>query len=77
MKVDAMLSKNQTQVRAWRIEEFAHNHGISRSQIYKEIAAGRLIARKAGARTLIIDEDADDWRRSLPKMPAKAESAAA
>ena len=54
------------------VERFAFRNGISRSQAYKEIAAGRLIARKVGARTLITREDAAAWRRALPKMPANA-----
>jgi hypothetical protein len=54
------------------IEEFAVKNRISRSQTYKEIAAGRLIARKVGARTIITKEDGAAWRRALPKMPAGA-----
>jgi hypothetical protein len=49
------------------VESFAAKHAISRAQAYVEIAAGRLIARKVGARTIITREDAARWRRSLPK----------
>jgi hypothetical protein len=52
------------------VEGFAEKHGISRSQAFKEIAAGRLIARKCGSRTLITSEDAAAWRRRLPKAKA-------
>jgi hypothetical protein len=58
------------------VEEFAVKNRISRSQTYKEIAAGRLIARKVGARTIITKEDGAAWRRALPKMQA-AESTTA
>lgn len=53
---------------AFTVEEFAVLNRISRSQAYKEIAAGRLIARKLGARTIITAEDGQRWRESLPKM---------
>jgi hypothetical protein len=54
------------------IQEFSRNNRISRAQTYKEIASGRLIARKVGTRTIIIDEDEAAWLRSLPKMRATA-----
>jgi hypothetical protein len=40
------------------VERFAAKHAISRAQTYLEIAAGRLIARKVGSRTIITREDA-------------------
>jgi hypothetical protein len=50
------------------VKRFAAKHDISRSQTYKEIAEGRLIARKVGrGRTIITHEDAAKWRRALPK----------
>jgi hypothetical protein len=52
---------------AYTVEQFAARHAISRAQAFKEIAAGRLIARKVGSRTIITYEDAARWRRSLPK----------
>jgi len=53
---------------AYSVECFAVKHGISRSQAFKEIATGRLTARKVGARTIVTHEDAAKWRRSLPKV---------
>jgi hypothetical protein len=50
------------------IEEFAVKHRISRAQVYKEIAAGRLEARKVGGRTIILREAAAAWRASLPTL---------
>jgi hypothetical protein len=52
------------------IEEFAVKNRISRSQTYKEIASGRLVARKVASRTIITREDGAAWRHSLPKMYA-------
>jgi hypothetical protein len=52
------------------VDEFAVRNRTSRSQVYKEIAAGRLVARKIGTRTIITREDGAAWRRSLPAAPA-------
>lgn len=51
---------------AFTIDEFCKAHGIGRSLCYDEIAAGKLRIRKAGRRTLILDEDAKAWREALP-----------
>jgi hypothetical protein len=68
-RMDLMSSKPK---KAYRPEQFAESHEISRSQTYIEIAAGRLIARKVGNRTLILEEDAEAWRRALPQMAARS-----
>jgi hypothetical protein len=52
------------------IARFAEKHDISRSQVFEEIRAGRLIACKLGSRTLITSEDAAAWRRALPRRVA-------
>ncbi len=48
------------------ISEFAIKNRISRSQVFKEIAEGRLIASKVGTRTIITRENGAAWRRALP-----------
>jgi hypothetical protein len=58
--------------RAFRIEEFAHRNSISRAQVYIELKAGRLNARKVGSATLITIEDEDAWIRALPMMKSTA-----
>jgi hypothetical protein len=55
---------------AFPIAEVPQRLGISRSTAYLEIAAGRLVARKCGARTLITSASAQAWLDSLPKMAA-------
>jgi hypothetical protein len=50
------------------VKRFAAKNAISRAQAYKEIAAGRLVARKVASRTIVTHEDAARWRRSLPKV---------
>lgn len=46
--------------------------GISRSAIYLELQAGRLVGRKAGRRTLIERTEELRWLASLPVMGAAA-----
>jgi hypothetical protein len=53
------------------VERFAEKNAISRAQAFVEIASGRLIARKVGSRTIITQEDAAKWRKSLPKAAAR------
>ena len=57
---------------AYSLVNFASRHSISRSKVYAEIRAGRLIARKIGDRTIILAEDGKAWRENLPKAGADA-----
>jgi excisionase family DNA binding protein len=54
--------------RAFSIEEFCQRFGIGRTSVYREIKLGRLRARKIGRRTVILEDDAEDWSRRLPLM---------
>jgi len=45
--------------------------GVGRSTIFDEIKAGRLKARKAGRRTLILRDDLLAWLNTLPSRDAK------
>jgi hypothetical protein len=60
------------QKRAFRIDEFAHRNSISRAQVYIELKAGRLNARKVGSATLITIEDESAWLAALPAMNSSA-----
>ena len=42
--------------------------GICRAKAYQEISSGRLVARKAGRRTLIERAEQARWLDSLPMM---------
>jgi excisionase family DNA binding protein len=55
---------------ALSIRECAALVGVGRSYLYLEIAAGRLVAKKAGRRTIISKDDLHDWLGKLPDMPA-------
>ena len=43
---------------------------ICRAQLYREIGAGRLVARKLGRRTLIERSEQQRWLSALPIMGA-------
>ena len=51
---------------ACSISETAELLGIGRTLIYREINAGRLIAHKAGKRTIILRTKREDWLKALP-----------
>jgi excisionase family DNA binding protein len=52
---------------ALSIEELCQSLGISRSQIYKLIAAGALQTRKVGRRTIIAMSEAHRFIDALPE----------
>jgi excisionase family DNA binding protein len=52
--------------KAFSPAEAAGIAGVSRSLIFAEIKAGRLVAKKAGRRTLITDSALNAWLASLP-----------
>jgi excisionase family DNA binding protein len=58
--------------RAMSIAEFAEDYGIGRTKTYEELKSGRLRGRKVGKRTIIGEDDAEDWLRSLPTLGAAA-----
>jgi excisionase family DNA binding protein len=54
--------------RAFSIKEFCRRFGVGRTTVYEEIKLGRLRARKIGRRTIILEDDAEEWLRRLPLM---------
>ncbi len=51
------------------ISEVAARTGISRTRLYQEISAGRLIVRKCGRRTLVPAAELDAWVQRLKTEP--------
>jgi hypothetical protein len=51
--------------RARTVKQFCTDYGVGKTLTYAEIKAGRLRARKAGSKTLILHEDSEAWARSL------------
>lgn len=61
----------------WRLELTTRSHTIKAlreagimgaTKAYEEIKAGRLVARKIGRRTIILDEDLKAWLDVLPRV---------
>ena len=52
------------------IAEFCERYGLGRTKAYEELKCGRLRGRKIGKRTIITEDDAEDWLRDLPAMEA-------
>jgi hypothetical protein len=71
-----------TELKAFSIEVFALRNGISRSQAFKEAAAGRLIVLKVASRSIVTDRAERAWqdalprRRPRPKLPEDRSDAA-
>ena len=57
---------------AMTIAQFCAWAGIARSTAYKEIASGKLVARKIGHKTIIARDDAESWFRALPTLESRA-----
>ena len=63
---------------AYSIDEACAIAGVGRTFIYGEIEAGRLTARKARRRTIILRGELESWLSALPPMksaPAEPEAA--
>lgn len=57
---------------AYSPEESAQLLGICRTKVFQEIRAGRLKARKAGKRTLLLPEALQDYTHALPEREVDA-----
>jgi hypothetical protein len=66
------IYEHERQRREWRramsVQIFCVRFNIGRTKAYEEIKAGRLRARKAGRRTIITTDDADEWLSRLTAM---------
>jgi len=69
-KISDVERQRRTLQRAMSIEQFCQRYDIGRTSAYAEIREGRLRARKCGRRTIIADDDADNWLQRLPVMVA-------
>jgi excisionase family DNA binding protein len=63
---DDAPSDTSTSRLAYAPAEAANVVGVSRSFLYDEMSAGRLVSRHAGRRRLILAADLDAWLNSLP-----------
>jgi excisionase family DNA binding protein len=67
-KISEVERQRRALQRALSIDEFCQRYGIGRTTVYAEIKEGRLRARKCGRRTIISDDDSDEWFRHLPAI---------
>ena len=63
---------NNLEPLAYTIEELCLVAKVGRTAVYKEIAAGRLIARKVGRRTIILHSDSQSWLANLAQARVAA-----
>ena len=54
--------------RAYSVAEFCSAYAVGRSSAFEIIAAGKLVAHKLGAKTIIFHDDAEEWLRTLPQI---------
>jgi excisionase family DNA binding protein len=66
-KISVHEHQRRSLQRAMSISAFCQIFNIGRTSTYAQIRAGRLKVRKVGRRTLIGDDDAEEWWRSLPE----------
>lgn len=65
--------QHRTRQRAMNIDEFCHSYGLGRTSAYEELKSGRLRGRKMGKRTIIAEDDAEDWLQRLPAIEIRNE----
>jgi hypothetical protein len=53
---------------AYRVSDALHVSGLGKTKFYEEIAAGKILARKVGRRTLIDAESLLDYLKSQPRL---------
>jgi len=64
-------SAGEPPIGALTVSGFCKLYNVGRTLAYSEIKAGRLTARKIGAkRTVILRSEADRWANSLPTVGA-------
>jgi excisionase family DNA binding protein len=68
MKLSETEQRRRDRQRAMSIAEFCRAYNVGRTTAYQEIKAGRLRARKCGKRTIITEDDAENWLNHLPAI---------
>ncbi len=67
----ARMDGPQAAVAAMTIADAAIYTGLGRSRLYEYLAEGRIIARKAGRRTILMRADLDRLLAELPRAPIR------
>ena len=53
---------------AYSVKQFCGRYAVGVTFVYAQIKAGKLRARKASGRTLILKSDARAWAEGLPQL---------
>jgi hypothetical protein len=69
--VSVVEQQRRARQRAMSIAEFCERYGPGRTKTYEELKSGRLRGRKIGKRTIITEDDAEDWLRCLPVIESR------
>ena len=67
------MELENSDVGALSIANACKRAGVGRTFIFEEIRSGRLKAKKAGRRTLVLREDLTAWLQALPSVDRDAE----
>jgi hypothetical protein len=59
--------QNDVRKIAYSVDDVVKLVGIGRSLLFEELAAGRILAKKIGRRTVILETDLSAWLKSLPE----------
>ena len=62
--MDERISANMPGRVSYTVRDLATATGVSRSSIYNEMRAGKLVGRKLGTKTLFLSEDVARWVES-------------
>ena len=73
-KISEAERERRARQRAMSLAGFCQRYNIGRTKAYEQIKLMRLRARKCGKRTIITEDDAEEWLRRLPTL-ASPESA--
>lgn len=60
--------RRRARQRAMSIGEFCESYSLGRTRAYEELKSGRLRGRKIGKRTIITEDDAEEWLAHLPAI---------
>lgn len=67
--------KNNPEPLAYTVEDAVKASGLCRSRLYEELRAGRIEARKAGRRTLILASSLTAFLTALPPAAGRPHGA--
>jgi hypothetical protein len=67
-KISEAEKQRRARQRAMSLAEFSEGYNVGRTTAYQEINAGRLRVRKCGKRTIITEDDAENWLNHLPAI---------